>query len=110
MLPLNEENFLRETQQGIVLLDFYATWCMPCKIMARNLNKLEERIISNKIKFFKIDIDEQKKLADEWKAVHLPMIVVLKDGVEIGRFEGCKAESQTGRIVTEWINRSKGSF
>lgn len=106
MISLNENNFLKETKSGIVLLDFYATWCIPCRIMETNLRKLEERIINNKIRFYKIDIDEQKRLANEWKTIHLPTIILLKDGIEINRFEGCKAGSQTGKIINEWLSKT----
>jgi len=107
MIFLNEQNFLQETKQGLVLLDFFANWCIPCRIMEKNLKHLEERIVDQKIRFYKIDIDKEKTLADSWKIIHLPSIVVLKDGIEIGRFEGCKSGGETGRTVMEWLVLSR---
>jgi len=69
-----------------VLVDFHATWCGPCKMMAPELNKLKE-IMGDGIRILKIDVDQNKETAGYYHVSGVPTLILLKDG-----FYGGKAE------------------
>ena len=77
-----QENFDEEVKNynGKVLVDFWATWCGPCKMMAPIVEKLAERITSNNIKIGKIDVDENPNLAQEYEIMSIPTFILFENG------------------------------
>jgi thioredoxin 1 len=73
-------------QQGAVVIDFFATWCGPCKRIAPTFEKLAESLTS--IQFFKVDVDESQDLVNQFDISAMPTFVFLKDGKEVKRVEG----------------------
>jgi thioredoxin 1 len=71
-----------------VLVDFYATWCGPCK----NLAPVVEKLASEGYRVCKVDIEGRPDLASRFGVTALPTLVVLKDGQETGRFVSVQAE------------------
>lgn len=69
----------------VCLVDFFANWCGPCKMVAPIL---EEVSCESGVKIFKIDIEEDESSAIKYKIQHLPTVLVFKNGVEIQRFVG----------------------
>lgn len=70
-----EENFDELIKNGVVLVDFYATWCGPCKMLESELESIED-----KIKIVKVDIDKFQKLTQEYRIMSVPTMVFFKDG------------------------------
>lgn len=83
------EDFDKEitNHSGYALIDFWATRCPPCRMMAPVLKGAEERI-GDKISFCKIDVDEQQELAGRFDIMSIPTFVIFKDGKEIDRLSG----------------------
>jgi len=81
------------------LLDFYADWCGPCKIMAPIFEKLEKEL-SNKIEFKKVDVEAEGILAGKFNVMSIPTFVILKNGKEVDRKVGAMPED----IVKSWLN------
>ena len=73
--------------EGLVLVDFFADWCMPCIMMAPVIEELSKRF-KGKIKFGKIDVDENQAIAQKFKIVSIPNFILFKDGEIIERFVG----------------------
>ncbi len=90
---LSSTDFKKEIveHKGIALVDFWAPWCEPCKMLAPVIEKLAPRY-SAKIKFAKIDIDENSDIASEYGIMSIPCIVFFRDGKEIERMIGFKGE------------------
>lgn len=73
--------------KGYALVDFWATWCPPCRMMAPVLESAEQQL-GDKINFVKVDVDEQQQLATEFDIMSIPTLVVFKDGKPIKRMSG----------------------
>ncbi len=89
IVNLNEANFEHQIKRGITLVDFWATWCMPCKIMVPALNDVAEEL-DGKVKIAKVDVDQNQSLSAKFKVRSIPTLILLKDGKEINRFVGVK--------------------
>lgn len=74
---------------AIELLDFYADWCGPCKVMTPVIEELEKDF-SGKIEVKKIDVDQEVELASRYGVMSIPTYLVLKDGQEVERFIGAQ--------------------
>jgi thioredoxin 1 len=88
-------------QQGAVVIDFYATWCGPCKRIAPTYEKLSEAFTS--VAFLKVDVDESPELVNTFDISAMPTFVFLKDGKVVKRVEGADLDGlQAGfDIVTK---------
>jgi len=87
MEKLTKENFVTETGSGLYAVDFYADWCGPCKTIGPVFEELSAQY-DGKIKFGKINIDEQRDLAVEYKVMSIPTLLFMKDGKEEDRIIG----------------------
>ena len=72
------------THKGYALVDFWATWCQPCRMMAPVLESAEKQL-GSQINFAKVDVDEQQQLAAEFDIMSIPTLVVFKDGKPVKR-------------------------
>lgn len=78
------QNFGALTGEGITLVEFGAEWCSPCRKVAPILDKLAEKY-DGQVKIVKIDIDKEKKLKEAYASTGIPLILVFKDGKQIGQ-------------------------
>lgn len=75
---INEKEFVNETNvKGVILVDFYATWCPPCKAISPILDDIAS---SRKYKIFKVNIDESPNLTNRFKINTVPTLAIFKDG------------------------------
>lgn len=88
VINVTEENFKTETKDGLVLVDFYADWCGPCKMLAPVLDELAAEIKDAKI--VKVNVDEAKKIAIDYKVSSIPNLTLLKDGEVVHQDVGFK--------------------
>ena len=84
---LTGNEFQDFTKKGLVLVDFFADWCMPCLIMAPIMEELGKKF-RGKIKFGKIDVDENHNLSEKFHVRSIPNFVLFKDGKPIDQFIG----------------------
>ncbi len=95
MKVINESNFDVEAKEGLVLVDFFADWCGPCRALTPTLEQIE------KIKIVKVDIDASPELATEYAISSIPCMVFLKDGVEVYRRLGLSPKAVIQAKVDE---------
>ncbi len=89
VIILSENNFDHQTRRGVTLVDFWATWCMPCKMMVPALNDVAEEL-NGKAKVAKVDVDQHQSLAAKYNVRSIPTLILLRDGKEVKRFVGVK--------------------
>ena len=85
---LNENNFDTETSQGTCLVDFWATWCGPCRMQAPVLEKLDAEL-QGSVKICKVDVDENPGLAQRFGVSSIPTLVVIRDGITLSSSRLC---------------------
>ena len=76
---INEKNFEEKTKKGIVVVDFFANWCGPCKMMAPVLEQIAKEL-DGKATFYKVDVDQDEDLARKFGVMMIPTIVILENG------------------------------
>jgi len=88
MLNVNEANFADEVLKSSkpVVIDFWATWCMPCQMMGPVFEQVSKLLPD--VKFVKVNVDDNPSLASKFFVSGIPTIVVLKAGKELSRFSG----------------------
>ena len=98
-LHINKDNFHKEVlgSDRPVLLDFFASWCGPCRMGGPILDEIAEE--REDIKVCKVDIDEQPELASRYRIMSVPTIMVLKDGQVVEQSIGAKPKHQILAMV-----------
>ena len=91
ILTLTDKNFQQITKNKIVLVDFWASWCAPCRMMAPVLNEVSVELSGNS-HVGKVDIQQYQSLAQKFKVRSIPTLVLFKNGTEINRFVGVKSK------------------
>ena len=79
---ISQDEFKTMDKSGISVLDFNATWCGPCKMLAPVLEEVSNDL-DGQAKFYSVDTDENPDLAREYGIMNIPAIVVLKDGAKV---------------------------
>lgn len=91
ILTLTEKNFQQQTRNKVVLVDFWASWCAPCRMMAPVLNDVAAELTGN-IHVGKVNIEQYQSLAQKFKVRNIPTLILFKNGVEVNRFVGIKSK------------------
>jgi len=91
ILTLTDKNFQHQTKGRIVLVDFWAAWCAPCRMMAPVLNDVAGELNGN-AHVGKVDIEKYQTLAQKFKVRNIPTMILFKNGKEHTRFVGVKSK------------------
>ncbi len=91
IIKLTDKNFDHQTKNRVVLVDFWAEWCMPCRMMAPVLNDLAGDLNGNAY-VGKVDVEQNRELAQKHNIRNIPTMVLFKNGKEVNRFVGVKTK------------------
>ncbi len=88
VLKITNDNFEKEilNSDKTTIVDFYADWCGPCKMMSPIIDKIAEE--NNNVKVGKLNVDEAQDIAAQYNVMSIPTIIVFKNGIEYKRFVG----------------------
>jgi thioredoxin 1 len=91
---ITKENFENEVMKSeqVVLLDFFATWCGPCRMVGPIIDEIAEE--NGDIRVGKVDVDAQSELAAQFQVYSIPTLVVMKDGKVVAQSTGAKSKQQ----------------
>jgi len=91
VITLTDKNFQQQTKNRVVLVDFWAAWCAPCRMMAPVLNDVSSELSGNSY-VGKVDIQQYQMLANKFNVRSIPTMVLFKNGSEVKRFVGIKSK------------------
>jgi len=94
---VTDATFEQETAEGLVLIDFWATWCGPCLMQAPILEEISE----DELKIVKIDVDENPETAQKFGIMSIPTLLFKKDGEVVKQVAGVHTKEQIKAIVAE---------
>ncbi len=100
MLDVTRDTFEREVLQNKVpvLVDFWAPWCEPCRIVGPVLEKLSSEY-SNKLKFTKLNVDDNQEIAAQFDVRGIPCMIIFSKGNELDRVIGAYSETELRRKI-----------
>lgn len=99
VISLNEKNFEEEVLKSdkTVLIDFWASWCGPCRMMSPVIDSIAEEV--SDVKVCKINIDEEQNLAVKYNVMSIPTFIVIKNGEETARSVGVQDKSEILNMI-----------
>jgi thioredoxin 1 len=89
IIQLTDKNFNQHTGKGIAVVDFWASWCMPCKLMVPVLNELAEEA-GDQVTVCKVNIEEYQSVAARFNVRNIPTLIIFRNGKEVDRIVGVK--------------------
>lgn len=102
IVHVTDQNFNEEVANGVVLVDFWATWCGPCKMIAPVLEEIDAEI-GDQVKIAKLDVDNNQATAAEYQVMSIPTLLLFKDGQQVAKTVGF----QPKEALVEFINSNK---
>ncbi|RKD75708.1 MULTISPECIES: thioredoxin [Sinobaca] len=102
IVTATDQNFSTETSEGVVLADFWATWCGPCKMIAPVLEEIDTEM-GDKIKIAKLDVDENQETAGKYGVMSIPTLLVFKDGEVVDQVVGFQPKEQLVELLNKHI-------
>ena len=98
MDEFTDDNFEDKIKSGVVLVDFFADWCGPCRMLTPVIESVAEEM-AGKASFGKLDIDQNQKVAGQYQVTSVPTLILYKDGKEVNRLVGLRdSEASTSCV------------
>lgn len=100
---ISGQEFKEAENSKIAVVDFSATWCGPCKMLAPVLEEVSQEL-GEQVSFFNVDVDENQDLAIRFGVQSIPMIAVLKDGKLVAQQVGFQPKENISRFIQSHMN------
>ncbi len=102
MITVTEDNYKTEVENSdrLTVIDFWASWCGPCKMLSPIIESLSNEM--SDVKFCKVNVDEQQALAGKFGIMSIPTLVFMLDGNVIDTLVGYRAKEEIAQIIEEY--------
>ena len=100
VLTITADNFEKEVMEANVpvLIDFWASWCGPCRMMSPVIDKIAEEM-GDKVKVCKVNVDENHELAEKYEIMTIPAFLIIKNGTETARTIGVQPKEDILKLI-----------
>lgn len=98
IVNVTDQNFNQETSEGLVLTDFWAPWCGPCKMIAPVLEEINSEM-GDKVKIAKLNVDENPETAQKFGVMSIPTLLLFKDGEVVDQVVGFKPKEALVQLI-----------
>ncbi len=96
---LNDDNFESTIAEGVTLVDFYADWCGPCRMIAPIVEELATEM-QGQANIAKVDIENSQKTTSSFNVTSIPTLILFKDGKEVKRIVGVRGKEDLKKLIT----------
>jgi thioredoxin len=100
-IDVTDANFAETIRSGSFVVDFWAAWCGPCRMIAPVIEELAAS--RTDVRFAKLNVDENPRTASAYRAMSIPLLVLFKDGVEKGRVVGAVPRTQIEAAIRQYL-------
>ncbi|MBR4703506.1 MAG: thioredoxin [Oscillospiraceae bacterium] len=97
MKELTSANFAAETAQGLTVVDFWASWCGPCRLLSPIVEELAGEMTD--VNFAKVNVDDEPDLANQYGINAIPTLVLLKSGFQVAQSVGLKTKEELRSLI-----------
>ncbi|HIX69654.1 MULTISPECIES: thioredoxin [Enterococcus] len=98
-VAISDATFSQETDKGLVLIDFWATWCGPCRMQAPILEQLAGEYDETELKIVKMDVDENPETPSQFGIMSIPTLLLKKDGEVVDKVVGVHTKEQLEQLI-----------
>ncbi|WP_096202753.1 thioredoxin [Bacillus sp. FJAT-45350] len=102
IVNVTDQTFQNETSEGVVLADFWAPWCGPCKMIAPVLEELDGEM-GEKVKIVKLDVDENQEVAGKYGVMSIPTLMVFKNGEKVDQVVGFQPKEALAELLNKHL-------
>jgi thioredoxin 1 len=102
VMILTEGNFQQTISSGVVLVDFWATWCPPCRIQGPIIEELA-RDIGDRAVISKLDVDDHGSVASQYQVRNIPTLIIFKDGEPVEQFVGVQQKTTLKAAIERYL-------
>ena len=99
---VTDQNFASETESGLVLADFWAPWCGPCKMIAPVLEEIDSEM-GEKVKIVKLDVDDNQETAAKFGVMSIPTLLVFKNGEVVDKVVGFQPKDALASVLEKHV-------
>ncbi len=101
---VEDSTFAEQIKEGISLVDFFADWCAPCRMLTPVIESVANDL--KEVKFLKLDIDSNQKTAADFQVTSVPTLILFKDGKEVNRLVGLRDENAIKQFIAPALDQS----
>lgn len=102
ILDVTDQDFQAQTSEGLVLADFWAPWCGPCKMIAPVLEEIDAEM-GDKVKIVKLNVDENQETAGKYGVMSIPTLLLFKDGDVVDQAVGFRPKEELEAFIQKHL-------